>query len=81
MIKPLSLTDDSKVKFIISYLDDKRNADDFIFLNNYTNYTLGELSKDDRLAVINSSLADNNKQLPYEIKEEIINKEASNSPL
>lgn len=81
LIKPLSLTDDSKVKFIISYLDDKRNADDFIFLNNYTNYTLGELSKDDRLAVINSSLADNNKQLPYEIKEEIINKEASKSPL
>lgn len=36
---------------------------------------------DDRLAVINSSLADNNKQLPYEIKEEIINKEASKSPL
>lgn len=82
LIKPLNFNEDSKVKFIISYLDeDEKVNDDYIFLNDYLNFKLGELEDRDKLEVINASLANNNKELPFEIKKEIIKKEGSLSPL
>ena len=83
LIKPLNFTNDSKIKFIISYLEDEdeRASDTYIFLNDYLNFKLGKLDDNDKLEVINSSLSENNKELPFEIKQEIIDKEGSSSPL
>lgn len=83
LIKPLNFINDSKIKFIISYLeeDSATDSDDYIFLNDFLNYKLTELSEEDKLEVINSSLRDNNKELPIEIKKAIIAKEGSKSPL
>lgn len=82
LIKPINFNEDSKVKFIISYLDeDEKLDDDYIFLNDYLNFKLGELEDSDKIEVINASLANNNKELPLEVKKEIVKKEGSSSPL
>ncbi len=81
LLKPINFTNKSKIKFIISYLEEEEHEDDFVFLNDYQNYKLEELDYDDRLEVINSSLKANNKELPHSVKEEIIHKEGSKSPL
>ena len=81
LVKPINFKRKSKIKFIISYLDDKDKVNSYLFLNDYVNYKLGELSDEDRLEVIESSLAVNNKELPREIKEEVIKKEGAKSPL
>ena len=82
LIKPINFNEDSKVKFIISYLDeDEKLDDDYIFLNDYLNFKLKELEDSDKIEVINASLANNNKELPLEVKKEIVKKEGSSSPL
>lgn len=81
LIKPINFINDSKVKFIISYMDDGKENDAYIFLNDFLNYKLGDLTDKDKLEVINTSLRANNKQLPDEVKKEIIKKAGSKSPL
>lgn len=84
LIKPLNFTNDSKIKFIISYLEDDDNEerkDTYVFLNDYLNFKLAELHDGDKLEVINASLAYNNKELPAEVKNEIVKKQGSASPL
>ncbi|WP_282928994.1 tetratricopeptide repeat protein [Anaerococcus sp. Marseille-Q7828] len=81
IIKPINFINDSKIKFIISYMDDGKENDEYIFLNEFPNYKLGDLTDKDKLEVINTSLRANNKQLPDEIKRAIIKKDGSKSPL
>ena len=81
LIKPIKFINDSKIKYIISYMDDGKENDAYIFLNDFPNYKLGDLTDKDKLEVINASLRDNNKQLPDEVKKEIIKKDGSKSPL
>ncbi|WP_394010852.1 tetratricopeptide repeat protein [Anaerococcus cruorum] len=83
LLKPLNFTNDSKIKFIISYLEDEDEKvnDTYIFLNDYLNFKLDKLNTEDKLEVINSSLTINNKELPLEIKQEIVDKKGSSSPL
>lgn len=81
LIKPINFINDSKIKFIISYMDDGKENDAYIFLNDFLNYKLGDLTDKDKLEVINTSLRANNKQLPDEVKKEIIKKSGSKSPL
>ena len=81
LIKPINFINDSKIKFIISYLDDDKENDAYIFLNDFPNYKLGDLTDKDKLEIINTSLRANNKQLPDEVKKEIIKKSGSKSPL
>lgn len=81
LIKPINFINDIKIKFIISYMDDDKENDAFIFLNDFPNYKLGDLTDKDKLEVINTSLRANNKQLPDEVKKEIIKKDGSKSPL
>lgn len=81
LLKPINFENESKIKFIISFLEEENTKDDFIFLNDYKNYELHELSPDDRLHVINSSLKVNNKEMAREVKEQIAKKVGSKSPL
>lgn len=81
LLKPLHFISNSRVKFIISYLDTVKTEDQFLFLNSYTSYRLLELNKEDKLEVIDASLKANNKELATEVKNDIIAKEGSKSPL
>ena len=81
LLRPINFEKESKIKFIISFLEEESSKDNFIFLNDYPNYELYELSPADRLHVINSSLKVNNKELASELKEKIVKKSGSKSPL
>lgn len=81
LLAPIDLNKKQNIKFIISYLEEDDAPYQYAYLNEFKNYKLLDLEAEDKLAVIDSILLENNKELPRLIKEEIAKKKSSASPL
>lgn len=81
LLAPVDLNKKQNIKFIISYLEEDDAPYQYAYLNEFKNYKLLDLDDEDKLAVIDSILLENNKELPQEIKKEIAKKKSSASPL